>query len=159
MNLKSFCTAPSFTEGAERIIMNCTNHPDKEALGVCGECGKPFCADCLYEADGKYYCDDHGPYGRNRHSKPEKVKNAPEPPVKCYSIFVGLALIAGLTGAHFFYIGKTASGVTMLFLSVLCAIFGSFVGGIGYLGLIILQIVAFIQACIIKNDGYNRPMV
>ena len=139
--------------------MNCTNHPDKEALGVCGECRKPFCADCLYEADGKYYCDDHGPYGRSRLPKHEESVHTTKAPLKCRSIYVGLALIIGLTGAHFFYTGKTASGVTMLFLSYFCTILGLFTGGIGFLGLIILQIVAFFQSCIIKYDGYGRPMV
>ena len=138
--------------------MNCTNHPDKEALGVCGECGKPFCADCLYEADGEYYCDDHGPYGRNRHSKPEKAKNTPEPPVKCYSIYVGLALLLGPTGAHFFYSGKTGSGIAMFVISGVLLAFGAF-AGIGPLPLILMWCVSVFQAGVITTDGYDRPMV
>lgn len=158
MNLKSFCTAPSFTEGAERIIMNCTNHPDKEALGVCGECGKPFCADCLYEADGEYYCDDHGPYGRILFHKSGKAENAPEPPVKCRSIYVGLALLLGPTGAHFFYSGKTGSGIAMFVISGVLLAFGAF-AGIGPLPLILMWCVSVFQAGVITTDGYDRPMV
>ena len=36
--------------------MNCTNHPEIEAAGMCVYCGKPFCKDCLIEVKGKMYC-------------------------------------------------------------------------------------------------------
>ncbi len=38
--------------------MNCSKHPDKEAVGVCVYCGKFFCSDCLIEVKGKMYCRD-----------------------------------------------------------------------------------------------------
>ena len=38
--------------------MNCTNHPEIEAQGMCTYCGKPFCKDCLVEVKGKMYCKD-----------------------------------------------------------------------------------------------------
>lgn len=39
--------------------MKCTNHNEKEALGVCVLCGKPFCEECLILEEGKYYCLEH----------------------------------------------------------------------------------------------------
>lgn len=36
--------------------MNCVNHTDKEATGVCVYCGKFFCEACLVEVEGKNYC-------------------------------------------------------------------------------------------------------
>ncbi|MGI6005461.1 MAG: NINE protein [Christensenellales bacterium] len=39
--------------------MNCTVHPQREAAGTCVTCQKPFCADCLAEYRGAYYCRDH----------------------------------------------------------------------------------------------------
>lgn len=39
--------------------MKCINHNEKEALGVCVLCGKPFCEECLILEEGKYYCLEH----------------------------------------------------------------------------------------------------
>ena len=36
--------------------MKCTNHPEREADGMCAYCGKPFCKDCLVEVKGRMYC-------------------------------------------------------------------------------------------------------
>ncbi len=36
--------------------MNCTNHANIEAAGICTYCGKPFCKDCLVEIKGRLYC-------------------------------------------------------------------------------------------------------
>ena len=27
--------------------MNCANHPDRERVAFCQNCGKPLCADCV----------------------------------------------------------------------------------------------------------------
>ncbi len=35
---------------------NCVNHPDKKALSVCHNCGKPYCELCLDEGKEFYYC-------------------------------------------------------------------------------------------------------
>jgi TM2 domain-containing membrane protein YozV len=39
--------------------MKCTNHPDQDAAGVCAYSGKPYCADCLVEVDGKMYAKEN----------------------------------------------------------------------------------------------------
>lgn len=131
--------------------MKCTNHPEREAAGVCVSCGKPFCRDCLIEMDGRYFCA--------LHLREISDQDFPEPPAKCYSIFVGLALLFGLTGAHYFYSGSTGSAVMMLGLSLLVSFFGSISGGIGFGLLIVLEIVALFQAIFTKKDGYGRPLV
>jgi hypothetical protein len=37
-------------------MVNCKNHPDKEAAGFCTKCGHFFCNDCLTFTAGKNYC-------------------------------------------------------------------------------------------------------
>lgn len=51
--------------------MKCINHNEKEALGVCVICGKPFCEECLVLEDGKYYCLEH------RASNKKNIKRSP----------------------------------------------------------------------------------
>ena len=36
--------------------MVCLNHPDTEAVARCGACGKPLCAKCALESNGKTFC-------------------------------------------------------------------------------------------------------
>jgi len=38
--------------------MECCNHPDREAQGICVTCGKPYCTDCLVRLNEKNYCKD-----------------------------------------------------------------------------------------------------
>lgn len=128
----------------------CKNHPDRESAGLCAGCGEPFCRDCLYKIGGKYYCYDCAP-------KPEEEEEV-LPPRKCRSIFVGLALLLGPTGAHFFYSGSTAGGVAMLMVSALSAVIGG-IAGFGPAPLILMWIVSVFQSGVITTDGYGRPMI
>jgi hypothetical protein len=36
--------------------MNCVNHPDREAVAMCTNCGQFFCRDCLVPVKGKMCC-------------------------------------------------------------------------------------------------------
>ncbi|MFA5272317.1 MAG: hypothetical protein WC412_08310, partial [Candidatus Omnitrophota bacterium] len=36
--------------------MNCINHPEKEAKGVCNLCAGAICLDCAVELKGELYC-------------------------------------------------------------------------------------------------------
>lgn len=38
--------------------MKCEKHPEREAIGVCANCGKAICDECRVESDGKNYCKD-----------------------------------------------------------------------------------------------------
>lgn len=130
----------------------CQNHPDREADGTCSVCGRFFCDDCLIPYSGTHVCRDC--IG----TLIPKDKSAPaEPPRKCYSIYVGLALILGVLGAHYFYSGRTGAGVAMFFVSVVSTAFTSFLG-LPPAGLILTGLVALLS-CFIKTDGYGREMI
>jgi hypothetical protein len=36
--------------------MKCVNHSEADASGVCVNCGKSFCAACVVQLGGTYYC-------------------------------------------------------------------------------------------------------
>jgi hypothetical protein len=36
--------------------MKCSNHDDREATGICIQCGKGLCIECKREVGGKFYC-------------------------------------------------------------------------------------------------------
>ena len=38
---------------------SCTNHPTGVATGVCVVCQQLFCAECLTEKNGRFFCKDH----------------------------------------------------------------------------------------------------
>ena len=37
--------------------MNCSYHPDHEAIGVCAECGSAVCTECKVEFEGMIFCN------------------------------------------------------------------------------------------------------
>jgi TM2 domain-containing membrane protein YozV len=41
--------------------MICANHPEKNAVAYCRECGKPMCEECRRPALGSVYCAEHLP--------------------------------------------------------------------------------------------------
>lgn len=38
--------------------MNCSHHPEKKAVTVCGLCGTAYCAECLVNLGDQHYCKD-----------------------------------------------------------------------------------------------------
>ncbi len=38
------------------IHKRCHNHPDREAVAVCAECGWTFCRECITEHDDRMFC-------------------------------------------------------------------------------------------------------
>lgn len=130
----------------------CHLHPDRDADGTCSVCGRYFCDECLVPVRGTHVCKDCVPALIPEEGAPV------QPPPKCYSVFVGLALILGFLGAHYFYVGKTSSAVFMLILSAVSVFFTS-VLDLPPLGVFIMGFIALIQAAVGKNDGYGRPMV
>lgn len=38
--------------------MKCEKHLEREAIGVCANCGKAICAECRVNIEGKNYCKD-----------------------------------------------------------------------------------------------------
>ncbi len=127
--------------------MKCTNHPDRDAEGMCAYCGKPFCKECLLEVKGRMYCkDDLGNVldeakQQSRNSIPTiNITNSSEssntnmntnmnaglglPPRKSKTVALILCILGffGLAGLHRMYVGKVGSGVLHLFTYGFCLI-------------------------------------
>lgn len=140
--------------------MNCTNHENVEAVGMCTYCGKPFCKDCLVEVKGKMYCKED--LDKVFDEKKESTAATPQinitntntnanlngglPIVRKKKIVaLILCLLLGGIGAHRFYVGKVGTG--LLYLLTLGF------GGIGVLfDLIMIAIGSF-------RDKSGYPLV
>ncbi len=145
--------------------MNCTNHPEKEAQGMCAYCGKPFCSECLVEVKGRMYCKadlekvlDEAKQSSN--SQPTiNITNTSEnintntnvgggylPPRKSKTVALILCLIGflGIGGIHRMYVGKVGSGVIHFLTGGLCLI-GT-----------IIDLIAILSGGF--RDSYGQPL-
>lgn len=114
--------------------MNCVNHEQTEAAGMCTYCGRPFCKDCLVEVKGKLYCkgDLDKVFDENKNSP---VASAPQINITNTSSNINtntnqnsgmiylqkkkitallLCIFLGCLGGHRFYVGKTGTGILYL---------------------------------------------
>jgi hypothetical protein len=152
--------------------MNCKNHPQKEAVGFCVYCGKPFCRDCLAEISQKYYCHNHinqalhsisnntgseRGVGASQSSAGPRYPESPAQPIvinnyaydsypyKSRLITALLCLFFGMFGFHRFYVGKIGTGLIWFFT------FGLF--GIGWIIDLLCAVVG------IFRDKAGMPLV
>lgn len=105
-------------------MIACTNHSDREASGMCTNCGKPFCSDCLVEIGGKNYCKPcassvfSSPAAPVSSASPVSASSENQP---SYNTFVALmlCLFLGMLGIHQFYMGDGIRGCIYLCLTLL----------------------------------------
>lgn len=120
--------------------MNCSNHPEVEAQGMCAYCGKPFCKDCLVEVKGRMYCK--GDLGnvldeakQSSNGQPTiNITNSNDSintntnggfygvPRKSKTVALILCIIGlfGFGGLHRMYVGKVGSGLIHLLTCGIC---------------------------------------
>ena len=128
--------------------MKCTNHPEREADGMCAYCGKPFCNDCLVEVKGRMYCKkdlgnvlDEAKQQASHAIPTINITNSNDsvntntntntntngfalPPRKSKMVALILCILGffGLAGLHRMYVGKVGSGVLHFFTFGICLI-------------------------------------
>lgn len=147
--------------------MNCTNHPEIEAQGMCAYCGKPFCKDCLVEVKGRMYCKDdlgnvldeakqasNGQPTINITNSNDSVNTNTNVnggmalgPRKSKTVALILCIIGffGFGGLHRMYVGKVGSGVLHFLTYGLCVI-GT-----------IIDLISIIAGSF--TDSYGQPLV
>ena len=149
--------------------MNCTNHPEIEAQGVCAYCGKPFCKDCLVEVKGRLYCKED--LGNVLDEAKSSAASAPTinitntndsvntntnanvnggmmfGPRKSKTVALILCIIGffGFAGLHRMYVGKVGSGVLHFLTYGFCAI-GT-----------IIDLISILSGGF--RDSYGQPLV
>lgn len=148
--------------------MNCTNHPEVEAQGMCAYCGKPFCKECLVEVKGRMYCK--ADLGNVLDEAKQSANNAPTinitntndnvnantntnviggmyGPRKSKTVALILCILGffGLAGIHRMYVGKVGSGVLHFLTCGLCMI-GT-----------IIDLISILSGGF--RDSYGQPLV
>ena len=147
--------------------MKCTNHPEREAEGMCAYCGKPFCAECLVEVKGRMYCkqdlgnvldeaksqsaaapvititNTNDSVNTNQNTN---TNGAGLPPRKSKTVALILCILGffGLAGLHRMYVGKVGSGFLYLLTSGICMV-GT-----------ILDLVSILSGGF--RDSYGQPL-
>ncbi|MEO6983105.1 MAG: B-box zinc finger protein [Edaphobacter sp.] len=155
--------------------MNCANHPDREHVAFCQNCGKPICQECTRAVGSAVFCEpclvarlagttpptssgyaygpppSDAPYAANIPIPPPPIPGEPNP---------GLAALLGfIPGVGAMYNGQYAKGIVHLIVFAILVslasengIFGLFVAG-----WIFYQIFEAHQTARARRDGTPLP--
>ena len=148
--------------------MKCTNHPEREADGMCAYCGKPFCKECLVEVKGRMYCKEdlgnvldeakqqasavptinitNSNESMNTNTNTNVNAGLGLPPRKSKMVALILCILGffGLAGFHRMYVGKVGSGILHLFTAGIC-----------YVGTV-LDLISILSGGF--RDSYGQPL-
>ncbi len=125
--------------------MNCGIHAEREAVGMCVDCGTYICQICLNKEAGKMYCDTCAQMrARSRTVASHQPVQTYTPPQQAVTVLADknkiaagvLALVFGGFGVHKFYLGEIGWGVMYaLFFWTGIPAFAGFIEGIVYLSM------------------------
>jgi hypothetical protein len=152
--------------------MNCANHPDRERVVFCQDCGKPLCQECTRTVGSAVYCEESlaarlagagaaapGAYPGNSNANynipgaipPAPLSGEPNP---------GLAALLGfIPGVGAMYNGQYAKGVVHLIVFAILislsdehGIFGIFIAG-----WVCYQVIEAYHTARARRDGTTLP--
>ena len=150
--------------------MNCANHPERERVAFCQNCGKALCQECARTVGTAVFCEPclaariagspgagpaaSGPYA------PPPPPGAPIPPLPTGEPNPGLAALLGfIPGVGAMYNGQFAKGIVHLIVFAILVslahdngIFGLFVAG-----WIFYQVFEAYQTARARRDGTPLP--
>ncbi len=156
--------------------MNCANHPDRERVAFCQDCGKPLCQECTRIVGSAVYCEESlaarlagsgapspfasGPYAATESGPSYAAQGAAPPPLPSGAPNPGLAALLGfIPGVGAMYNGQYAKGVVHL---IVFAILVSLAGENGLFGLFIAgwvfyQVIEAHHTARARRDGTPLP--
>src|SRR5580692_5827956 len=158
--------------------MNCANHPDREKIAFCQDCGKPLCQECVRTVGSSIYCEESlaarlggaaAPppsgagtytYTGNEGGLNYNVSGAIPPPSIPGEPNPGLAALLGIIpGVGAMYNGQYAKGVVHLIVFAILitladehGIFGIFIAG-----WVVYQILEAHHTARARRDGTPLP--
>jgi len=158
--------------------MNCANHPDRERVAFCQDCGKPLCQECIRTVGSSVYCEQSlaarlggagapppsggsYPYPGSDASANYNVSGTmPPPPPVPGEPNPGLAALLGfIPGVGAMYNGQYAKGVVHLIVFAILVsladdhgIFGLFIAG-----WVFYQVIEAHHTARARRDGTPLP--
>jgi hypothetical protein len=151
--------------------MNCANHPDRERVAFCQNCGKPLCQECTRAVGSAIFCEPcliarlaatgaPNPTGAPTGASYSAEGSIPPPPAPPDEPNPGLAALLGfIPGVGAMYNGQYAKGIVHL---IVFAILVSLAGDNGIFGLFVAgwvfyQVIEAHHTARARRDGTPLP--